>query len=165
MSDSKVIEKIRGSQFFQAMPDEDLAKLAGIAREVELPPNTTMFEQYESGSDVYILLEGQVGLVICEPRDMCRQIAVVGEGDLIGWSPLIGRTRLTDTAVTRTPVKALVFKAEELLDFCTENPSSGFEFMRQAASALAIRLSGTRLQLLQMCGTQFPEFDYQFESD
>ena len=103
--------------------------------------------------------------MICEPKDTARQIAVVGEGDLVGWSPIVGRSRLSDTAVTLTPVQALVFDGQQLMDFCAANPSFGFEFMRLAASALASRLSGTRLQLLQMCGVNFPVFDLQPETD
>jgi CRP-like cAMP-binding protein len=112
-----------------------------------------------------ITSSGEVSLLICEPKDVCRQIAIVGEGDLVGWSPLAGRPRLSDTTVTLTSVKALVFDGNELLDFCRSNPAFGIEFMRLAASALAKRLSGTRLQLLQMCGLRFPVFDVQPETD
>ena len=165
MADTSVASDIQKSRFFSQMPEEQLTQLANLCREVEIPARTTIFEEYDRAKDVYIILSGEVSLVMCEPKDSCRQIAVVGEGDLVGWSPLVGRSRLTDTAVTLTPVKALVFDGKELLEFCAANPSCGFEFMRQAASALATRLSGTRLQLLQMCGNSFPLFDVSLESD
>jgi len=157
--------RVQESLFFRQIPEEHLAGVAEICRVVELPARTTIFEEYERAKDVYVILSGEVSLLICEPKDACRQIAVVGEGDLVGWSPLVGRPRLSDTAVTQTPVKALVFDGNELLEFCRANPAFGFEFMRQAASALAMRLSGTRLQLLQMCGNRFPMFDVQPETD
>ncbi len=165
MADTSIVNRVQESLFFRQIPEQHLAKLAEICKEVELPARTTVFEEYERARDVYVLLSGEVSLLICEPKDACRQIAVVGEGDLVGWSPLVGRPRLSDTAVTLTPVKALVFDGNELLDFCRANPDFGFEFMRQAASALAMRLSGTRLQLLQMCGNRFPTFDMQPETD
>ncbi len=159
------VDRVKSSLFFRQMPSEDLAKLAELCREVELPAHKTIFEEYDRAKDVYIILSGEVSLVICEPKDSCRQIAVVGEGDFVGWSPLVGRSRLSDTAVTLTPVKALVFDGKKLLEFCAQNPSFGFEFMRRAATELAKRLSGTRLQLLQLCGNRFPLFTMQPETD
>jgi CRP-like cAMP-binding protein len=159
------VNRLKNSMFFRQMPDSHLDQLAAIGREVNLPAHKTIFEEYDRAKDVYIILSGEVSLVICEPKDSCRQIAVVGEGDLVGWSPLVGRSRLTDTAVTLTPVKAFVFEGKKLLEFCEANPSFGFEFMRRAATELAKRLSGTRLQLLQMCGNRFPIFAMQPETD
>ena len=147
------------------MPEENLERLADFCREVELPARTFLFEEYQRAKEVYVILSGEVSLAICEPKDSCRQIAVVGEGDLVGWSPLVGRTRLSDTAFTLKPVRVLVFDGEELLAFCAANPSIGFEFMRLAACALALRLSGTRLQLMEMCGTSLPKYEYQPETD
>jgi len=158
-------KRIGNSLFFRQMPDTHLGPLAEICREVELPARKTIFEEYDRAKDVYVVLSGEVSLVICEPKDVCRQIAVVGEGDLVGWSPLVGRSRLSDTAVTLTPVKALVFDGKQLLDFCMQNPAFGFEFMRRAATELAKRLSGTRLQLLQLCGNDLPLFNVQPETD
>ena len=165
MTDSSTISSVQESLFFRQIPEKDLANLADICREVELPARTTIFEEYERAKDVYVLLSGEVSLLICEPKDACRQIAVVGEGDLVGFSPLVGRPRLSDTAVTLSPVRALVFDGSELLEFCRAHPTFGVEFMRLAASTLAMRLSGTRLQLIQMCGNRFPMFDVQPETD
>lgn len=165
VADSSTVSKLKNSRFFRDVPEGDLTKLAEICRQVDLPARTVVFEEYERAKDVYLVLSGEISLVICEPKDSCRQIAVVGDGDLLGWSPLVGRPRLSDTAVTLTPVMALVFDGHELLEFCRANPSLGFEFMRETASAMAKRLSGTRLQLLEMCGHHFPEFSMQPETD
>lgn len=59
--------------------------------------------------------------------------------------------------------KALEFDGEDLMQLCMSNPSFGFQFMHRAACTLAERLSGTRLQLLEVGGVHLPEF--QLESD
>jgi CRP-like cAMP-binding protein len=158
MADKGLLEELQNSAFFRDIGEEHLRKLVKICREVEFPAQTTIFEEYELAKDVYVIVSGELSLAICEPSDFCRQIAVVRRGDLMGWSPLVGRTRLYDTARTMTPVKALAFDGKELMDFCGANPTFGFEFMRRTARALAERLSGTRLQLLEMSGVHLPEF-------
>ena len=165
MAESSTIDRVTGSRFFENLSPELYSELEAICQEVDIPARTTVFQEYDRAKDVYVVLNGEVSLVICENNDSCRQIAVIGEDDILGWSPLLGRTRLFDTAVTLTPVKALVFDGKALLDFCEANPSFGFQFMRKAAAALATRLSGTRIQLFQMCGNNFPSFDMNLEND
>ena len=87
----------------------------------------------------------------------------VGAGELIGWSPLVGRLRLSDTAHTVTATSAIAVNGERLLALCDEHPQFGYAFMRRATQVLAGRLSATRLQLLKMTGNVLPAV--QIESD
>ncbi len=106
--------------------------------------------------DVYFILDGQISLAICDTSS-CRQITQIGKGELLGWSPLIGRARLFDTASTATDVRALVFDGKDLMEFCEENPDFGFEFMRRTVRVLGDRLSAASVQLHQSGGAYFPE--------
>jgi len=163
MTATNVLEALRNSHFFSGCSDEHLKQLTEICRLVDFPARTTMFEEYEPARDVYVIVNGEISLAICEPEESCKQIAVVQAGDLVGWSPLVGRTRLYDTARTQTPVQALAFDGDELMEFCAANPLFGFQFMHRVACTLAERLGGTRLQLLEMSGVHLPEFP--MESD
>jgi CRP/FNR family transcriptional regulator, cyclic AMP receptor protein len=163
MSQTNLIEKLRSSKFFAGVDDEHLKRLAAICQAEEFPARSTVFEEFERAKKVYVILSGEISLAICEPDEVCKQIAVVHAGDLMGWSPLVGRARLYDTARALTPVKALVFDGESLMDYCEKNPVFGFHFMHRVACTLAERLSGTRLQLLEMSGVHLPEFP--LESD
>jgi CRP-like cAMP-binding protein len=157
MSAANKAEFLREIRFFDGVDETRRAQLGEMCREVNFPARTTIFEEFDRAKDVYFILEGRVSLAICDATG-CRQISVVGKGDLLGWSPLIGRTRLFDTARTATPIKALSFDADELLEFCKRNTDFGFEFMRRAATVLGERLSATRRQLLEASGVHLPEF-------
>jgi CRP-like cAMP-binding protein len=163
MSQTNLFEVLQNSDFFGGFADEHLKSLSEICQLQEFPARSTVFEEYERAGKVYVILSGEISLAICEPDEACKQIAVVHGGDLMGWSPLVGRTRLYDTARTLTSVKAIVFDGDTLMEFCATNPAFGFRFMHRVACTLAERLSGTRLQLLEMCGVHLPEF--QIESD
>jgi CRP-like cAMP-binding protein len=148
--------------FFQGLDKRYLAQLATMCRIVEFDIHTKIFEEFERARETYFILEGRISLAICDGSG-CRLIAVIGKGDLMGWSPLVGRSRLFDTARTASNVRALAFDGQELIQFCEKNPAFGFEFMRRAAQVLADRLSATRVQLLELSGVHLPEFP--LESD
>lgn len=163
MSEARVLETLRGVEFFHGIADQHLEKLAKIARLAEFPANTNIFRENDSAKDMYLIISGQVSLVICQPNVGCRQLMEVGAGELIGWSPLVARPRLSDTARTLTPTQVIAFDGEQALAFCSEDPRFGFEFMSRVARVLAERLSATRMKLLEMSGFQLP--DVQLESD
>jgi CRP-like cAMP-binding protein len=158
-----LLKLIRGLELFQDLADKQLEQVAAIAKKVQFPAQHNIFLEHEPAKDVFIIIEGDVSLVICTPRVGCRQLMVVHAGELIGWSPLVGRARLSDTARTLTPTTVIAMNGDKLLTLCAEDPRFGFEFMHRAAQTLASRLSATRLQLLNMCGIQLPEV--QLESD
>jgi CRP-like cAMP-binding protein len=158
MSQANLIDEMRQCEFFRGFETDHLRRLANIAWIEEFAERSTVFEEYERASHVYVILSGQISLAICEPADACKQIAVVQPGELMGWSALVGRPRLYDSAHTTTKVKVLVFNGDELMAYCQSNPAFGFKFMHRVACTLAERLSGTRLQMLDLCGVHLPEF-------
>jgi len=163
MIEAKKIEMLKRVDCFRDISSEHLEELGEICQEVDFRGQTTIFEQYQLAKDVYVIVSGKVSLAICDQKNACRQISVVGAGELLGWSPLMGRPRLFDTARTQTPVKAFVFDGSELLEYCKSHSEFGFEFMHRAAQALAQRLSDTTLRLLELKGSHLPEF--AIESD
>jgi CRP-like cAMP-binding protein len=165
MNSGGTVASLKKSRFFKNIKSEDLEEIVKLGRLVELPADQVIFEEYDRAAEVYIILSGKVALSICEPKDHYQQIAILGDGELVGWSALLGKTRLSDTASTITPVRAVVFNGAELSKFCTDHPVFGVEFMKQAAAAMAIRLSGTRVQLLEMCGSHYCLTGTHLESD
>jgi CRP-like cAMP-binding protein len=163
MSDPKIVETLRGVEFLRDIADEYLERLAEIARPVEFRARTEMFHETDKAKDVYLIVSGNVSLYMCTQKVGCRQLMEVGAGQFVGWSPLVERPRLSDTALTLTPTEALAINGEKLLALCREVPEFGFEFMRRAAMTLSDRLSATRVQLLERSGQDLP--DIQVESD
>jgi CRP/FNR family transcriptional regulator, cyclic AMP receptor protein len=159
----ELVNLLRGVEFFHDLAEENLRRVAAISKIVEFPGRHDIFRENEPASDVYIIISGRVSLVICAPPVGCRQLMEVGAGELIGWSPLVGRSRLSDTARTLTPTKAIAMDGQRILSLCTEDPRFGFEFMHRAAQTLASRLHAARMQLLKMSGRLLPEA--QIETD
>jgi len=151
---SDVIAELRGIHALDGMPDELLEPLARAARVVNLPAGSVVFRQGGQAHAAYLLVSGQVALEICTPGGGCRRILTVAGGELLGWSPALGQQRMTATARALMDVRAIELDGARLLAECERNPRFGYEFMKRAALALAKRLSATRLQLLNLYGSE-----------
>ncbi len=163
MTDTEILESLRKADIFHDIGDEHLKHLAKIARFVEFPAHHEMFHERDPAKDVFVVVSGRVSLIICLPDVGCRELAKIGPGELIALSPLVGRTRLLDTARTIEATTALAIDGEKALTLCREDTEFGFEFMHRVANGLAKRLSDTRLQFLEMAGFHLPQV--QLESD
>lgn len=152
-----LIDLLKTNSFFSDFPEDQLDKLLAIAREVEYRAREEIFHEHEPARDVYLITSGKAALVICEAGLGCRQIMEVKEGDMMGWSSLLDRPRLSDTARTLTAVTAIAFDGGKLLELCKENPQFGYQLMRQTACVLTDRLKAVRWQLVDVHGTNLPQ--------
>jgi len=154
MTEQRVNETLRQLQFLRGFPDDLVDELASIARMVEFQTGSIIFRQGEVTSMLHLVVAGDVSLEICAPGVGCKKILTIGPGELLGWSPVLGQDRMTATARSVSTVRAIELNGSEVLAICERNPRFGYQFMRRAALALAKRLSATRLQLLDVFGTE-----------
>ena len=157
MSEKSSVETLQQIAFFEGFPENHLHKLVEISREVNYPARETLFHEHDPAKDVHVIVSGKVSLAVCAPKFGCRQIMEVNAGELFGWSPLLGRPRLSDTATTVTPTKTIDFDGSDLLDLCEKDTDFGYHFMRRMTMVLSDRLSATRRQLFDLGGRHLPE--------
>ncbi|MCA9270555.1 MAG: cyclic nucleotide-binding domain-containing protein, partial [Planctomycetales bacterium] len=128
---SATLETLRPLHSLEGLGDEHLTKLAGIAEVVDFPTQATLFREGEPATDVFLVIEGRVSLDICAPSVGCRCILTVGEGELLGWSPVLEQERLTATARALAPTRAVKINGRQILTLCEHDARFGYEFMRR----------------------------------
>ena len=156
MNEPSIVETLRDLGFLSDVAEEHLQRLAESAKVVDFPTDTTIFREGEPASQIFLIVHGNVSLEICAPGVGCRRILTVSDGELLSWSPVLEQTRLTATARVLVPTRAIEFSGRQVLALCEHNPRFGYEFMRCAALALAKRLTATRMQLLDVFGSESP---------
>src|SRR5262245_33409521 len=114
MTNTNVLELIKKVEFFQGIPEQYLEELASIGREVEVPAYPDLFQEDDSATTVYAIVHGKVSLEIWTARLGPRQMMEVNDGELIGWSALLQRPWLFDTARTLTRTRAVAFDGGRL---------------------------------------------------
>ena len=158
-----VSQALREHAFLRGVSDEHVRELARIAKFVDFPKGATIFRDQDPALNCYLIVDGIVSLEICAPATGCATILTLGKGELMGWSPLVGRERLTANARTLSATRMIEMKSQDLLAFCEKVPEFGYRFMRCTALALAKRLTATRLQLLDLYRAEAPDRPIQAE--
>ena len=157
MTQSGILETLEGVQFLQNVSAELLGQLAQISAVVDFSPGKIVFRQGDPARSIYLIIHGNVALEICASGVGCKRILTVGPGDLLAWSPILEQERLTATARTLEPTRAVEIDGAALLAMGQKHPTLGYEFMKRAALALSKRLTATRMQLVDVYGNQLPQ--------
>lgn len=137
-------------RFLESLPERQRQQLEGLATRKRWAPGGLLFQEGIEHENIYILLSGHVRLEMLVPDRGRTPLMTVGAGDLVGWSPLLGRQTMTATAMALEPTEALTFNGIRLREACAENHELGYFVMRQIVMTLSERLVSTRLQLLDL---------------
>lgn len=158
-----LLAALKTFDLFEGVDDATLRQLAAHSRIVEYSEPKCIFRENDLSEHVYLIMSGLVDLVICRPDVGCRRLMQLGAGELLGWSPLVQRPRLSASAIVSERITAIEIDAAQIARLNQENPEFFCNFMSHVARIVAQRLSATRLQMLDMCGVRLPEV--QIESD
>lgn len=156
MSEKEFLDTLSEIGFLRGIDRQYLEQIAAVAKLVSFPEGHVVFREGGPASKLYLVVRGSVSLEVSTSGAGPKRIVTVGEGELLGWSPVLEQTRLTATARTLSPTEAIEVSGGQILTLCTHNPQFGYEFMRRAALTLAQRLTATRLQLLDVYGAELP---------
>ncbi len=154
MNDVKDIEHfIREHPFFEGMPDEDIKRLTGCAKRVCFPAGTFIFKEGEEARTFFCIQSGQVALEIHAPPKGTFQIDSRKAGDVVGWSWIVVPYRWYCDVRAVEEVRALAFDGACLRGQWDENPRLGYEMYQRFVPLMHRSLQATRLQLLDIYGT------------
>jgi CRP-like cAMP-binding protein len=119
-------------------------KLAAIARPRECPVGAVLFREGDDSTFIFVLLSGAVILEVNMRDRGPTAIYAAGPGELLGWSPVLGRHAMTATARATTPCRLAVLEVARLSELIQQDPHFGVAFLRKLALVVSDRLSATR---------------------
>ena len=145
-----VLDVLGDHEFLRGVSEETIREVAKLGTRIQFPSDTVIFRNDDPALNSYLIIEGRISLEICGPGVGCTRLMTIGNGDLLGCSPLLEQDKLTATARTLSPTQAIQLQGSEVVRRCEQNGRFGYEFMKCTAKAVAKRLTATRLQLLDM---------------
>jgi CRP-like cAMP-binding protein len=110
MASADIATSIGRSVVFNGLDDDDLKRLAGIARETTLPAGSVLFEQGQDSDGLYIVVSGIVRIYLTASDGREATINLLEDGEVIGEIALIdglprsaGAAALTETRLIFIP--------------------------------------------------------------
>ena len=135
--------------FVADFPPEHVALLATLARQVHFNPGQVIFHLGDEYSVFYLLGEGMVALELEAPDHVLR-VQTLYAGDELDWSAVLPKAGKHFQARALSPVTALAFEGEQLLQTFKRHPEFGLAFMLRLMVVVSERLRATQVQLLDM---------------
>lgn len=146
-----MIERL-GSGLLAALTDEQVKRLEPISRTVSLERGEVLFRADDIAAEFYVLSNGVISLELEVASRPPVVIGTVGEGDVLGLSWLFPPYSWKWTARAVAPSTLVAFDAPGVRQLMDEDHEIGYRVIRAVAAEMKSRLTGVRLQLLDMYG-------------
>jgi CRP/FNR family transcriptional regulator, cyclic AMP receptor protein len=128
------IDLIKQVPLFAQCSRKELAEVASIADEIDLPAGKELIREGGRGREFFVLLDGTVDV-----RKNGRRINELKSGDFFGEIALVSDAPRTATVTTSSPVRALVVTDRSFRTLLRHSPSIQLKVLQ----ALADRLTDT----------------------
>ncbi len=129
---------IKQADLFWGMNQDAVKKVMSIAEKVSFDQGDVLFRDGDDPKYLYILVKGQVKLVLGETGKLVYTGSRIGEA--FGWSALIDRKEYSATAITSEPTVVLRIDRDRLLKILNDDMENGYLFFKSLSKALGKRL-------------------------
>ena len=129
------IETLGRLALFADLSRPQVEAIAHTLDEEMFPEGQRVLRQGFSGSNLYIILDGEAAVVI-DGTERAR----LGRGEFFGEASTLLGTPPTADVVATTPLRCLVVPAPELEDFLMAYPAVAIRMLREAVRRLATTL-------------------------
>ena len=127
------INLIKRVPLFEHCSRRELALIARIADELDLPAGKDLTREGEPGREFLVLLEGTA-----EVRRQGTKVASLGPGDFLGEIALLIDVPRTATVTTTSPARALVVTAHHFRQVLARSPETRVKLVEALAARLAV---------------------------
>ena len=136
--------------FLEGIRPDLMAVLVGCAKNRRFEAGEYLTREDEEADRFFLVRTGRVALRVRGAREGALTILTVGPGEMVGWSWLVAphRYRFDAQALEATP--AFEFDGRCVRTKCEENPELGYQLLSRISAAMARRLDGLQLRLLDV---------------
>ncbi len=151
-----LLDEMERIEFLRNLGEPHLRQVAWLAQLKEHEEGSILFREGQDSPFIYFVLSGKVNLEVEERGGGPVGVYIAGPGELVGWSPVLGRRGMTATARAATRCRVAALDAGKVLELCEQDARFGVAFLRQVALVLSGRLSNTRRRLARPARTRGP---------
>ena len=117
-------------EIFSGLSINELAAVASVTEEAFFEQGTTVFEEGDRGDTLFLIVEGEVGVVKDCRLDKQIEIDSIGSGDYFGEMALFGDEPRSATIRVKKPSRFLTLHKQELQEIVREFPQIALHVCR-----------------------------------
>lgn len=140
---------IAGHPFFQNLPQDICALIAGCGRNVLFKPGERVYRLGEPADRFYVIRHGKVALEM-PGAGQPVVFQTLGDGDILNASWLVPPYRCASDARAVDATRAIMFDAVCLRAKCDEDHHLGYELMKRFVPVMVERLTHARMQAMDL---------------
>ncbi len=141
-----MIELLQALPIFSSLKKKEIKFLAGIAREVEYPPDTILLHEGDSGRCLYVIIEGRIEILKSLGEADEYIIGIRGPGEYLGEMYLFSPGRVRTASVrSLSRVRLLEISTDDFEALLNRRP----ELEYALACGITQRLLDTEMMLLR----------------
>ena len=133
--------------FLQNLDQSQIALLIPICEEFSCPADTLIFEQGEPADYLYLLIKGEVAIRYKPYDGPPITLTHLHNGDVFGWSAVIGSPNYTSSIISDTPIEAIRIRGVFLTTLSHEHPEDGKKIMERLAHVVSSRWKNASTQV------------------
>jgi CRP-like cAMP-binding protein len=143
-------DKLANTDLLRGITPQQLDEISRLAFPCNFSTDEVVFEQDQYAEYLYILLSGEVCIRFKPYDGELINVARLGEGQVFGWSSVLGRAIYTSAAVCTSPAECAKIRGRDLQTLCQNHPDTGIIIMERLAAVIAERLSETNEQIFNL---------------
>src|SRR5262249_2766315 len=128
-----LLEEMASVRALWGLGEPHLHKLAALAQGQECPEGAVLFREGEGSPSLFVILGGRVTREVRAGDRGTTAVYAAGPGELLGWSPVLGRGAMTATGRAATPCRLAVLDGARVAGLIEQDPPFGVAFLRQIA--------------------------------
>jgi CRP-like cAMP-binding protein len=136
------LEQYGSLAFFNGLNVEDLQALAPFFTSVTYVAGTTIFQQGELATNLYLVARGEVAIRYKPDDGPTMTVTRIQPGGIFGWSSAVGNITYTSGAVCSLDSEVLSIRGTELRRLCDSNPRIGVLLLGRLSLVVAERQHG-----------------------
>jgi diguanylate cyclase (GGDEF)-like protein len=147
---TKTSDFLKKVNIFSSLKPKDLEVISKLLVSVTFPKDTVIFNQGEAGTDLYIILRGQVGSSLLLPNGKQKEIVTFQAGNFFGEMAIVDNSARSATCTAKEETECLRLGKTDFFGLMSTHPGIAIDAMYKMLNITSQRLRNTSKFLLDM---------------
>jgi CRP-like cAMP-binding protein len=142
-----MLESLPYIPLFQDLDPAQIDLLKPLFEQFSCPADTVIFEQGAPATYLYLLIKGEIAIRYKPYDGPPITLTHLRDGDVFGWSAVVGSTRYTSSIVSESQVEAIRIRGSHLLKLFSDAPETGRIIIDRLARVVSPRWNNAHEQV------------------